>query len=469
MKISIKILSVISAIVLLFSSMGFSAYAQSKEDLEKELERREKEIEEYQKKIDALKGNAAKQEDYIDELNKQIKVYDEQTEILDEQIGQLNSEIAALDKQIGEYETKISALEAEIGTIDTQIAEQNKKIDETYEILKQRLRATYIAGETSELEIFLNATDFQDFLTRSELVRQISKHDSAVIDGLEDEINSLNKMLEDLNKKRAELEESKSALDSDRAKVESSRQRLQSSKNVLDKKQAQAEAKLNQVNDLIGKIDEQSATYKRLMEKAEAEEKAYRDMLDEWIKNNGSSGNGDIGDGSGGSNEKPNHGFRVSSKGFISPLQDKTTYFSANYSQHIRNSVYGTKAVDMCAPGTHTVNGKVYHNTTKGAKLYAVASGTVIKVAYSARGYGHNVTIDHGNGLSTLYAHCDVINVSVGQTVKQGQVIALAGNSGNVKPPPSSANPVKGAHLHFEVRINGKATNPEIYLPSPLV
>ena len=63
--------------------------------------------------------------------------------------------------------------------------------------------------------------------------------------------------------------------------------------------------------------------------------------------------------------------------------------------------------------------------------------------------------VDHGHGLSTLYAHNSRLMVKVGQTVEAGAVVSLSGATGRVT----------GPHLHFEVRVNGQRTNPRDYLP----
>jgi len=83
----------------------------------------------------------------------------------------------------------------------------------------------------------------------------------------------------------------------------------------------------------------------------------------------------------------------------------------------------------------------------------AAASGTVIYAGWLG-GYGNLVVVDHGNGLSTAYAHASSILVSVGQTVSQGQTVSLVGSTGNSS----------GPHLHFEVRVNGVAVDPLLYL-----
>lgn len=89
-----------------------------------------------------------------------------------------------------------------------------------------------------------------------------------------------------------------------------------------------------------------------------------------------------------------------------------------------------------------------------GAPVQAAASGRVI-IAGWQRGYGKVVYVDHGNGLSTRYGHLSAIDVTVGQSVSQGQTIGLVGSTGRST----------GPHLHYEVRINNQPVDPKPYLP----
>lgn len=90
-----------------------------------------------------------------------------------------------------------------------------------------------------------------------------------------------------------------------------------------------------------------------------------------------------------------------------------------------------------------------------GSPLYASRAGTVIRSQCGWNGgYGCYVIVDHGGGVTTLYAHASQLNVSVGQGVSQGQVIALMGSTGRST----------GPHIHFEVRVNGRRQNPLAYI-----
>lgn len=91
--------------------------------------------------------------------------------------------------------------------------------------------------------------------------------------------------------------------------------------------------------------------------------------------------------------------------------------------------------------------------TSRGTPISAVADGTVT-YAGSRGSYGNMVIVSHGDGIETYYAHCNSIEVSVGEEVSQGEEIATVGSTGNST----------GPHLHLEIRVNGVAQNPQNYL-----
>ncbi|MBO6244458.1 MAG: M23 family metallopeptidase [Clostridia bacterium] len=91
--------------------------------------------------------------------------------------------------------------------------------------------------------------------------------------------------------------------------------------------------------------------------------------------------------------------------------------------------------------------------TSKGTPISAAASVTVTFAGYKGS-YGNLLVITHANGVQTYYGHCSALYVSAGASVSQGQTIAAVGSTGNST----------GPHLHFEVRVNGVAYNPQNYV-----
>ena len=89
-----------------------------------------------------------------------------------------------------------------------------------------------------------------------------------------------------------------------------------------------------------------------------------------------------------------------------------------------------------------------------GTNIIASEGGKVIVASYGSTGYGNHVIIDHGNGKQTVYGHCQKLFVKNGQKVSQGEVIGTVGSTGDST----------GPHLHFEIRINGQAKNPQQYV-----
>lgn len=112
---------------------------------------------------------------------------------------------------------------------------------------------------------------------------------------------------------------------------------------------------------------------------------------------------------------------------------------------------------------TYTINNKTVSDFHLGIDLISAKYGTDYIVAFEAGkvvyagyngGYGNVVYIDHGNGYQTRYAHQKYLNVKVGDHVNKGDILGFMGVTGNVT----------GAHLHFEVRINGNTVNPYDYV-----
>lgn len=123
----------------------------------------------------------------------------------------------------------------------------------------------------------------------------------------------------------------------------------------------------------------------------------------------------------------------------------------SNYAFPIKNAKYYVSSVFGYRWGK--IHGGIDLAVNSGSAVQAYRSGTVTQSGYHSS-YGNYVIIDHGNNMQTLYAHCSSLLAKEGDTIEQGQVIALSGNTGNST----------GPHLHFEVRINGSRVNPAKYI-----
>ena len=91
-----------------------------------------------------------------------------------------------------------------------------------------------------------------------------------------------------------------------------------------------------------------------------------------------------------------------------------------------------------------------------GSPIYATAEGTVLRAGWNSGGYGNLVEVDHGRGITTRYAHMSSILVSPGQRITRGQQLGRMGSTGRST----------GTHLHYEVRIDGRAVNPIPFMKS---
>ncbi|MGI5959950.1 MAG: M23 family metallopeptidase [Massiliimalia sp.] len=136
-------------------------------------------------------------------------------------------------------------------------------------------------------------------------------------------------------------------------------------------------------------------------------------------------------------------------------LGNETVVLTAPCSQWAQmvSSPFGTRE-DPVTSGQEEFHKGLDIAVAEGTPVYAAAKGQVILAEESETGYGFHLQIKHEKGLETLYAHCSQLEVEEGDWVKAGQEIAKSGATGEVT----------GAHLHFEVRENGKCVDPQWYL-----
>ena len=343
-----------------------------------------------------------------DKINKASK---EKQEALDkmkkaqEQKSDIVAESDQLEREIDIIQTEIYAIDDIIADVDTQIAEKEEEIariqeqiDNQDELFKECLRAMDETSTVSYLELLLSSENFSELLINIESINEITQHDMAIID--------------EMTKLKTEVEDAKAEIEEYRAEQEEAR-------NIADGKRSELATKLQAKENLAKQLEKDIQNYMKVYEEARRQEEALKGSL-----NYSSSSSEYLGSGR-----------------FCWPAPSYTR-ISSPYGYRI-HPIYNTKkfhsGVDLAAPG--------------GSNILAAENGKVISAGWNG-GYGNCLVVDHGGGISTLYAHASRLLVSKGAYVTKGQVIAKVGTTGNST----------GNHLHFEVLINGKTTDPMAYI-----
>lgn len=392
------------AIAILFTSMDTSFMAFADDDLvidEVELDSKNKSLEEQLKDIDKkLKEEQAKEKEIKSKLSSaKGNVAEKQATVkyIDGQISITSNEIYLL-------QNKISLLEQDIEQKEEEIDAKQQEYDENFDVFAQRMRAMYMYDDSTTLGLILGTDNFFDLLTITDSVHRIAAHDEKLMAGLAEE-------KEELEEQKALLEDTKTSLGTNRELVESKKQQLSQQHSV-------AEAQVYELSTL-------AAQFEKELGESQKKSKAMQAEIDNIYAQLNFSDD----EYAGGVMHWPVSGHRT---------------ISSNYGPRFGGSDYHT-GVDITGSGVY------------GAPVLAANSGTVALTNWSytpGYGYGIYVIVDHGGGITTLYAHMSNISVAKGDKVTRGQTIGAVGNTGWST----------GPHLHFEVRVNKKHTNPMAYI-----
>lgn len=346
-----------------------------------------------------LENNQKKSE----QTKKEIKEKQAEMKTFSAESDALDVEILALQSDIDSVQSVIDEKEAEIQTKNAEIEFLNEEARKTREKLKTRMKVIYENGMTSYLEMIFEANGIADLFTRVAVVESIVKHD--------------NNMISDYNAQAQQIEDAKIIVEAEMNEQIEACEILEGKQAVIKEKQAQKDRVINALSKDINSL-------KKLEAQMEQAEKQLQNQINAALKSASQSSLVYKGNGK-----------------FQFPLASYTRV-SSSYGNRI-HPIYGTQkfhaGIDYAAP--------------HGTAIYAGDDGVVLTSGW-VNGYGYTVSINHGSGYVTMYAHCSSLLVSAGQSVKRGQTIARVGSTGNST----------GNHLHFEVRVNGKTVNPAGYL-----
>ncbi len=425
-----RFLSAIITISLLLSCLtcyNLSATANNNDKVDEykdKISEYEEKIKDTESKLEELKGDISKVQEYIEELDKQVAMYQAQ-------IDACNSQIEVYQQQIDSYEEEKRLLELQIDELNTQINNKNeeiktkeKEIEDKYEELKELIRSNFINGQSSTLEILLCSDDFSDYLTKIQFVSSLADYEKNLIKDINTDIEEINKAIEQIEADKAQIDVLREEISEKIAEIQTLQTAVEDNKAKVVENQNIILQKVEENSNYLQSLNNQSNEYNEMIESYQEEIDKFDREIEALLQASGSTGNGSL----------------VNSSGLICPLQYSGVYVSSPFYRNSDGSYHG--ALDLCVYGG-----------TYGLNISAAESGTVITAAYHWS-YGNYVIIDHGNGLSTLYAHASSLAVGTGQSVSKGQTIAYVGSTGNSG----------GPHLHFEVRINGSRVDPSAYI-----
>ena len=367
----------------------------------------------------ALEEQSAEYQAILDQKNAEVA---EQQEYVDALVGKVET----VTQEIQLSHQKIQALDDEIAEKTEQINQKNAEIEENMDILRQRIKTIYIAGEVSSLEIILGAKDFSDFLDKVQLVKSVSTHDEELINEIQTQLDQINEEKEALQLDKVELQEEEKNL---KEKQDELNELLDENKETLANLQEESDDILHQLTlteEQISQLDSELQEY-------------YRQQQQQQQSSNSSSS----------STTTTTPSVQVpAGGGYVWPCPG---YYNLTSQYEEWRGYYNHGAIDIASSGI------------MGATVVAAASGTVVATntgcphnwgkSYSCGcggGYGNYVWINHGNGKETVYAHLTSVAVSTGQYVSADQYLGTVGSTGHST----------GAHLHFETRYNGVKYDP---------
>ncbi len=351
----------------------------------------------YEDKIKDLeeKGNDIQKD--IDALKNDRSKALELREKLDRQLGITYEKIDAANELVDVLNTQIADAETSITQMEADLAHQK-------EVFIERLRLAYEESDVSYIAMLFDADGLSDFFNNIERVGALLDYDKKVMDN---------------------YTEQKTALENKKAELDTQLSMQTVYREQLKKTELDLSLQLSDAESLLDSIRADQDKYQKELNEIKAEEKRLESELEEYIKK---------------LQEEQNKDYMVQGQ-LLWPIKESSNGYNRITSK------FGYR--DLEVNGNDVSNHKGIDIGVRYVPIYSCGPGTVITSTYSSS-YGYYIVIDHGGGVSTLYAHLSKLGVKKGAEVKAGQYIGDSGNTGWSE----------GPHLHLELRIKGAYKDP---------
>ena len=437
------VMAAIMLLTLLAGILPVSASAKSSKEIKEEISALKGDRTAIWAELEALESEQDATWESIEEMV-------EQKENIDRQITLLYEEVDNINTQIRSYTELIAANQEELDAAEAKLRELNEKN-------KERIQAMEEEGTVSYWSVLFKAKSFTDLIDRLNMMEEIHRADQKRMSELSDAAQAVAEArtaLETekvaLEESRAELKESEAILDAKRAEADEILAELNADKRALDALEDEWEAEEAKLSAEIAAAEVEYTKALKAEEEArrKAEEERKRREEEEKKKQeeankkpgNGGSNNSGSNNGGGSNDSGSSGGSFVSGEGWARPCSWRKLTSPYGYRIHPTTGQYKFhNGVDLA--------------NDQGTPIYAARSGRVTVATYGGT-YGNYVTINHGDGYSSLYAHMTRYVVHKGDTVKRGQLIGYMGSTGRST----------GPHLHFSIFYNGSSVNPMNYI-----
>ena len=365
-----------------------------------------------------LDSRIAQEEARMRVLEKQISEHQKRARQMGEKEKGVLTQLNSLDQKKKVTEQRIRVLELKLEKVKNTIAGlraevrlTEQELGEMMYVFENRLVDIYKYGGVAEFNLLLSSTTAHEAMETSYLLNRIALQDQAMISEMLQKKDRLIKAAAQMEQQEKELSENTSRLNGERKTF---RNEISKSNVFLGKVRQERSLHEQAVKELLQSQKEIQQTVTALMRK----------KRDEESRNKGRSAQ---------------YTYLPSGGQLSWPVQGQIT---STFGQRV-HPVFKTKmmhtGMDIRAPRETPVR--------------AAGPGEVLFAGW-LRGYGQVIIIDHGNNLSSVYAHLSSMSVREGSAVKKGQTIGAVGSTGTAT----------GAHLHFEVRVGGDARDPMRYL-----
>lgn len=414
----IRLLSIVLVAVLalaVFADMTpMSVRATETDELQSQIDEVNAERVELAKRMNALKNDIANTDTEI------VRIVKEKM-IIDQEIGLINQDILLLNQQILSYGMLIADKQDELDAAQARLEEMTAKN-------KERIRTMEEDGSLSYWSVLFCARDFADLLDRLNMVEEIANADR--------------RRLEGMRNARQEVVAAQEALNAEKAQLESARVEIQQRQEQLAEKRIAAEKKM-------AELKERQKEYEELLEKAEDADNRLIAQIIELQKQF---------DDANASDEKP-----VVPPVYVGAGEGATTVKPPESVTEGLEWVMPCEYTNVCDPfgwRIHPITGELkLHDgidlaNKEGTPIYATRSGVVNIAGFEEDGAGYYVSVNHGDGFSSVYMHMTHYVVKMNQKVEAGELLGYMGSTGLST----------GSHLHFAMSYDGHSQNPADYL-----